>query len=138
MVHNFRAKETNILSLAGAMRGHFGHVIKGVITAVAVAGFGLGGAKAADIPDAPPAPPPPPSYGGPPPEAYAYPPPAVYEYAPPPPPGYGPPAVVVVPPPPVYYPGPFYRPWAGGYRAYGPYAGRGYAFYGRSWGHYRW
>jgi hypothetical protein len=138
MVHNFQVNETNMLSRAGAMRGHFWHVIEAVITAVAVTGFGLGGAKAADIPDAPPAPPPPPSYGGPPPNVYAYPPPPVYEYAPPPPPGYGPPAVAVVPPPPVYYPRPFYGPWAGGYRAYGPYAGRGYAFYGRGWGHYRW
>ena len=128
MVHNFRA---------GAMRGHFWHIVDAVITAVAVTGFWLGGAKAADVPGASPAPPPPPSYGGPPPDVYAYPPPAVYEYAPPPPLGYGPPAVAVVPPP-VYYPRPFYRPWAGGYRAYGPYAGRGYAFYGRGWGHYRW
>ena len=120
------------------MRSHFRHVIGVMTTALVVTGFGLLGAKAADIPPQSPAlPPPPPSYGGPPPDAYAYPPPAVYEYAPPPPPGYGPPAVAFVPPP-VYYPRPFYGPWAGRYRAYGPYAGRGYAFYGRGWGHYRW
>jgi hypothetical protein len=65
------------------MRGHFWNVIEAVIAAVAVTGFGLGGAKAADIPGPPPAPPPPPSYGGPPPDVYAYPPPVAYEYAPP-------------------------------------------------------
>jgi hypothetical protein len=120
------------------MRGHFWNVVNAVITAVAVTGFGLGWAKAADIPGASPLPPPPPLYGGGPPpgDVYAYPPPVEYEYAPPPV-GYGPPAVAVAPP--VYYPRPFYRPWpGGGYRAYGPYAERGYAFYGRSWGHYRW
>src|SRR6516165_7158272 len=116
---------------AGAMRSHFRHVIGVMTTALVVTGFGLLGAKAADIPPQSPAlPPPPPSYGGPPPpDVYPYPPPAVYEYAPPPPPSYGPPAVAVVP-------SPYYRPWA--YRAYAPYAGRGYAFYGRGWGHYRW
>jgi hypothetical protein len=131
---NSQPSMTKRTKRAGAMRGHFWHVIDAVIAAVAVTGFGLDGAKAADIPGASPSPPPPPSYGGPPPDVYAYPPPAVYEYAPRPPLGYGPPAVAVVP----YYPRPFYRPWAGGYRAYGPYAGRGYALYGRSWGHYRW
>ena len=111
--------------------------IDAVITMVAVTGFGLGLAKAADIPAASPPPLPPPSYGGGPPPAdvYAYPRSAEYEYGPPPV-GYGPPPVAVAPP--VYYPRPFYRPWPGGSRAYGPYAGRGYAFYGRSWGHYRW
>jgi hypothetical protein len=46
-------------------------------------------------------------------------------------------AAYVVPhhPRPYYW---LYWPWAGGYRAYGPYAGQGYAFYGRSWAHYRW
>ena len=34
------------------MRGHFWHVIEAVITAGVVTGFGLGGAKAADIPGA--------------------------------------------------------------------------------------
>ena len=40
-----------------------------------------------------------------------------------------------------HHPRPYYWlywPWAGGYRAYGPYAGRGYAFYGRDRGYYRW
>jgi hypothetical protein len=50
------------------MGGHVWHVIVAVIAAVAVTDFGLGWAKAADVPAAPPAPPSPPSlsYGGPP------------------------------------------------------------------------
>ena len=89
--------------------------------AVAVGGFGIVSAQAADIPAPEAQLQPPPGYYGVPPveESYAYPPPVAYAY-PPPPPYYA-----YVPPPVVVVPGPYYRRPLYAYR-YRPY----YAHYG--------
>jgi hypothetical protein len=114
-------------------------ILLGVGAAV-LAGAGVCGANAADIPVPPPQVQGPPPVYGPPPaeESYAYPPPPpVYEARPPV--AY----YTYAPPPPVaVYPGPYYAP-APYWRGYGPYGGYGphYAYgygshYAGGYGHW--
>jgi hypothetical protein len=108
-----------------AMRILIGRSLAAGVSALALAGIGLHGAKAADMAVQGQYQPPPPAYGPPPAEeSYAYPPPPVAYGYPPPPVAY----YAYAPPPYAVVPGPYY--------AYGPYM-RGYGHrYAYGYGHY--